>query len=241
MFVKSATLIYEADGCAMRSQFFHDAAVGKRPGILVFPEAFGLGEHALGRARRLAGLGFAVLACDLHGEATEHHDMSTVMQLLGALQSDNRRIRARAKGGLDALLARPEVDASRIAALGYCFGGSMALELARSGADLRAAIGFHSGLTTSHPEDAKNIKGKILACIGADDPSVGPDQRSAFEAEMRAAGVEWQLHVYGGVVHSFTNPGADVLGATAFARYDAAADSRSWAAMLALLDEVFSG
>ena len=238
--MRETTLTYPADGLSMRSRFFVDPAVsGKRPGVLVFPEAFGLGEHALDRARRLAGLGYAVLACDIHGDAAEHDDMATVMALLGVLQSDRHRTRARAIAGLNALLACPEVDASRIAATGYCFGGTMALELARSGADIRAVVGFHSGLAASDPDDAKAIKGKILCCIGADDPSVGSDQRAAFEAELRAANVDWQLHVYGGVVHSFTSPAADVRGMPQFARYDAAADQRSWNAMLGLFAEVF--
>jgi dienelactone hydrolase len=147
--------------------------------------------------------------------------------------------RARARGGFDALVTRSEVDTARIAAIGYCFGGTMALELARSGAPLSAAIGFHSGLATARPQDARNIKGKVLACIGADDPGIPPEQRMAFEQEMRAAGVDWQMHLYGGVVHSFTNPAADKLGQPDFARYDAGADARSWSAMMALFAEVF--
>lgn len=239
--VQSEALIYEVDGCTMRSQFFANPSIsGKRPGVLVFPEAFGLGQHALGRAQRLADLGYAVLACDLHGEGAEYKDLPTVMQLLGVLQADNRRPRARAKAGLDALLTRAEVDPARLAAIGYCFGGTMALELARSGADIQGAVGFHSGLATERPDDAKNIRCKILACIGADDPSVGSDQRVAFEQEMRAAKVDWQLHVYGGVVHSFTNPESDALGSPEFARYDANADRRSWSAMTALFDEIFA-
>jgi dienelactone hydrolase len=238
--VHNETLTYEADNLAMRGQFFADPAItGKRPGVLVFPEAFGLGEHAIDRARRLAGLGYAALACDLHGNAAEIDDMGKVMEILGVLRNDNGRIRARAIGGLDALRARPEIDPARIAAIGYCFGGTMAFELARSGADIRAAVGFHSGLATANPADAKAIKGKILACIGADDPGVDAGQRTAFEEEMRAAKVDWQLHLYGGVVHSFTNPDADARNMPDFARYDAGADQRSWAAMLGLFAEVF--
>jgi dienelactone hydrolase len=125
-----------------------------------------------------------------------------------------------------------------VAAIGFCFGGTMALELARSGADLAAVTGFHSGLATKKPEDARNIKGHVLVCLGADDPSIGADQRAAFEAEMKAGGVEYQLHLYGGVVHSFTNPEADAMRRPEFARYDGRADTRSWASMLALFDEV---
>ncbi|OYV40612.1 MAG: hypothetical protein B7Z81_01880 [Acidocella sp. 20-61-6] len=161
------------------------------------------------------------------------------MGLIGPLREHPERIRARAQGGLDTLLARPEVDASRIAAIGFCFGGTMALELARAGADLAGSVGFHSGLATKAPEDARNIKGKVLVCLGADDPGIDAAQRAAFEAEMRAAKVDWQMQLYGGVVHSFTNPAADRLGKPDFVRYDARADARSWASMNAFFGEIF--
>ena len=238
--MSSEILTYEADGLAMRSHLHVGAGTGKRPGILVFPEAFGLSEHAKSRAERLAELGYVALACDLHGEERIFDGLDQIMPIITELRADPLRIRARAEGGLKALAARPEVDPARIAAIGYCFGGTMALELARSGAAIRAAIGFHSGLATARPEDAKNIKGKVLACIGADDPGISPEERAAFEQEMRAGGVDWQLHLYGGVVHSFTNPDADARGMPEFLRYDATADARSWAAMHALLDEALA-
>lgn len=240
MTLQRQSLTYEADGLSMVSHFyFDDERPGPRPGILVFPEAFGLGEHAKSCAERLARLGYAALACDLHGEGKVYADLAEVMGLLGPLRQDPARIRARAQGGLDALVARPEVDGSKVAAIGYCFGGTMALELARGGAPIAAAVGFHSGLATAAPEDARNIRGKVLVCIGADDPGIPPEQRAAFEQEMRAGGVDWRMHLYGGVVHSFTNPNADKLGRPEFARYDAGADARSWSEMMALFEEVF--
>ncbi len=240
MAVKSETLTYQADGLDMVSQLYvDDSKSGRRPGILVFPEAFGLGDHAKSRAERLAGLGYAALACDLHGEGKVYTDLQAVMPLLGPLREDPPRIRARAKGGFDALLARPEVDGSKIAAIGFCFGGTMSLELARGGADIVGVVGFHSGLATAAPQDAKNIRAKVLVCIGADDPGIPAEQRAAFENEMREGGVDWRMHVYGGVVHSFTNPDADKMGRPEFARYDAGADTRSWTEMQSLFDEVF--
>ena len=234
------TLIYEADGLTMRGALYRDPAHdGPRPGILVFPEAFGLGEHAMARAARLAARGYVALACDLHGERIVHDDFPTVMALIGALRAEPARLVARAQGALDALLAQPGVDASRVAAIGYCLGGTIAFEFARAGAPIRAAIGFHSGLAPFGPAAAPGIAPSVLACIGADDPSVDLAQRNAFEDEMRAAGADWQLTVYGGVVHSFTDPDADRRGAPDFARYDARADRRSWAEMIALFDEVF--
>jgi dienelactone hydrolase len=232
-------LLYEADGLHMSGALFLPTASGKRPGVLVFPEIFGLGDHALDRARRLAELGYAALACDLHGDRTVITDLPTVMQVAGPLREDPLRIRARGEPALAALAARPEVDASQLAAIGFCFGGTMALELARGAADLRAVVAFHAGLATKRPEDAKNIKARVLVCTGADDPGVPLEQRTAFEGEMRAGKVAWEMHLYGGTVHSFTNPEADRMGRPEMARYDARADRLSWAAMDALFGEVF--
>lgn len=237
----SETLTYEADGLTMQAQYFvaDPGSSRRRPGVLVFPEAFGLGDHAKVRARRLAELGYAALACDLHGEGRTFETIEQIMPIIQTLRADPLRIRARAQGALETLRAQPQVHELRVAAIGYCFGGTMALELARSGAGIAAAVGFHSGLATTRPEDAKNIRAKVLACIGADDPGISADERAAFEQEMRAGGVDWQLHIYGGVVHSFTDPEADKRGNPDFLRYDLAADARSWAAMRTLLDEVF--
>lgn len=160
--------------------------------------------------------------------------------MIGPMIENPAGTRARAQGSLDALLAQPEVDRAKIAAIGYCFGGTMALELARAGAAIAAVAGFHSGLVTARAEDARNIRGKVLVCIGADDPGIPPDQRATFEQEMCDGGVDWRVHLYGGVVHSFTNTEAAKLGRPEFARYDAGADARSWSEMIALFDEVFA-
>lgn len=232
-------LSYAADGLSMRSHLYVDDAVtGARPGILVFPEGPGLGDHAKAKAQRLAGEGYAALACDLHGDESQLTG-DDVMAQLGLLMQAPDKTRARARAAMEALTARPEVDGGRIAAIGFCFGGTMALELARSGAPIRAAVGFHSGLGTQAPQDAKNITARILVCLGADDPLITAESRIAFEQEMRGGGVDWRMHVYGGVVHSFTNPGADAAGQPALLRYDAGADARSWAEMIAVFAEVF--
>ena len=229
---------YEADGLTMRSEVYAGRGEGRRPGVLVFPEAFGLSKNARDRARKLADLGYVALASDLHGAGALLGELETAIGALKPMFADPLKTRARAKGGLDALLARPDVDPARILAIGYCFGGTMALELARSGAAVAAAVGFHSGLGTTRPHDAANVRAKVLVCVGADDPSITAEQRVAFEAEMKAGHVDYQVHVYGGVVHSFTNPEADSRGNPAFFRYDASADARSWAAMLGLFAEV---
>jgi dienelactone hydrolase len=146
-------------------------------------------------------------------------------------------MRQRAQAALEALRARPQVDASRIAAIGYCFGGTVALELARSGADVAGVVSFHGGLGTSRPEDAANIKGAVLVCNGANDRAVSPEQMQAFIDSMRKANVDYQIINYGGAVHAFTNPESDKRRSENIA-YHAKADQRSWEAMKQFLAEV---
>ena len=232
------TLTYQADGLTMRGQLFFEPASSPRAGVLVFPEAFGLSEHAISRAERLAALGYVALACDLHGDGRIENDMQKAMGLLQPMYADPSNTRARAAAGLSALIARAETDAARIAAIGFCFGGTMALELARSGAELKAVAGFHSGLATKAAKtDAKAIKARILVCIGADDPMIPPQQRAEFETEMRDAGLDWQMHLYGGTVHGFTNPQAAERNMPDAIRYSPEADARSWASMRTLFSE----
>jgi dienelactone hydrolase len=239
--MRTETVTYEVDGLRMVSHLCWEEPAGgaPRPGVLVFPEAFGLGDHAKSRAARLAGLGYVALACDLHGDGRIVHELNEALALVTPLRAEPARARLRATSALQVLQGRPEVDPTKIAAIGYCYGGSMALELTRSGAPLAGVVGFHSGLATAAPQDAKAIQGKVLVCIGANDPSIPPDQRGASEQEMRAGGVDWQMHLYGGVVHSFTNPDADLRGQPERARYDAKANARSWAAMCAFFEEIF--
>jgi dienelactone hydrolase len=220
---------YTADGRRLVGRLHvDDATPGRRPGVLVCHDFLGLREHTTDIAARLAALGFAALALDYHGDGTVL-PQDQVGARFGELANDIDQVRRLANAGLDVLRASDAVDPGRIAAIGYCFGGTMALELARGGADLRAVVGFHSGLGTSRPDDARNITAKVLVCIGANDPIVPPEQRAAFEAEMNAAGADWQMHLYGGVGHSFTNPDAD--GSNPAMKYDQRADEQSWAAM----------
>jgi dienelactone hydrolase len=228
-------LRYQADGLEMTGSLHRPAGGGRAPGVLVFPEAFGLGEHAIEVAERIAReLGYVALACDLHG-GRRILGMADVGEALAPLRTAERA-RARTGDSLKALLAQSEVDAARVAAIGFCFGGTLAFELALSGADIRAAIGFHSGLQVTSPQDAGRIKGKVMALLGADDPGIPPDQRDAFQQMLTKGGVDWQLTLYGGVVHSYTNKEADKMGRPEFARYDA----RSWRQMAELLEEVFA-
>jgi dienelactone hydrolase len=236
----SRSVKYQADGLSMDAELFYEAGSGRKPGVLVFPEAFGLGEHALEKARQLSQLGYVALACDLHGNRRLFDNIPDMQKEFGPLMADPKRPRLRAQGALDALSACPEVDTGRIAAIGFCFGGTLALELARSGAPIAAAVGFHSGLGTASTADAKNIRGKVLVCIGADDPMIPIEQRAAFEKEMREGKVDWQLNVYGGATHSFTNKEADARGNPQSFRYDAKVEARSWQQMRELFSEAFA-
>jgi dienelactone hydrolase len=230
------TVTYTADGLTLKSRLFFEPGVPPRGGVLVFPEAFGLGDHALSRAEGLAKAGYVALACDIHGDGRFLTSLDEAIGLLTPLYADRTRMRARGLAALKVLAARPEVDGKHMAAIGFCFGGTMSLELARGGADLKAVVGFHSGLSTNAPS-AKPIATRILVCIGADDPFIQPEERAAFEAEMRAAKADWQMHLYGGTVHSFTNIEADKRGKPEAMRYSEAADKHSWAAMEGLFTE----
>jgi dienelactone hydrolase len=206
------------------------------PAVLVCHEGPGLDEHAKGMAVRLADLGFAAFALDYHGNG-EPLELSEIRERLTPLRESAELTRSLARAGLQVLLDQPRVDATCVSAIGFCFGGTMALELARAGTDLRAVVGFHSGLGTPRPQDASAITATVLVCIGADDPMIPPEQRAEFEQEMRSGGVDWRMHLHGGTVHSFTNPNASRLGNPAVAYHELSA-TRAWRAMLDLFDEV---
>lgn len=233
--MKTETIAYSADGADMIGLLALPEGGGTHPAVLVCHEGPGVSEHAYNVARRLAGLGYVAFAMDYHGGG-KALPMTEARVKLGQWLADPTGIRARASAALAVLTGRPETDTSKVAAIGYCFGGTTALELARSGADLKAVVGFHSGLNTARPQDAANIKGKVLVLIGAADPLIPAEQRTTFEAEMSAAKLDWRINVYGGVGHSFTNPEADAFNMPGIA-YDAATDKRSWAAMIDLFGE----
>jgi dienelactone hydrolase len=235
---KTFDVSYEAEGVTMVGRMAVPDGSGLRPGILIAHEATGLDDHQRARAERFADeFGYVAFALDYvgGGSLVTGKEMA---ERIGPLAADVERVRAVGKAGLDVLVAEPRTDPERVAAIGYCFGGTMALELGRSGADLVAVVGFHSGLSTTRPQDAADMKAKVLVCLGADDPIVPPAQRSGFEEEMRAGGVDWQMHLYGNTKHSFTRPNANESGFPGV-EYDAVADARSWRAMLDLLGEVF--
>jgi dienelactone hydrolase len=237
----SEVVKYEVNGLKMESVlYFDETKTGKRPAVIVFPEAFGLSEHSKEKAQRLAELGYVALASDLFGEGKTVSSLEEVMAFIQPLQQQPEKVRAYAQAALDAVTARPEVDSGKVAAIGYCFGGSTSLELARGGANVRGVAGFHGGVSGSQPEANKNITAKVLVCVGADDPMIDAAARATWVADMTAAKVDWQLHLYGNVVHSFTNKEADARGMPDAIRYDANADRRSWKALVDFLEEAFA-
>jgi dienelactone hydrolase len=218
---------------------YDDSFKGLRPGVLVVHDWTGVGPYVKARAKQLASLGYIAFAPDIYGKGIHPADPKEAARTAGIYKKDRILMRQRANAGLAVLRNVPQVDPSRIGAIGYCFGGTTVLELARSGADIAAVVSFHGNLDTPLPEDAKNIHGKVLVLHGGDDPFVPPAEVSAFENEMRNAAVDWQLVTYGGAVHSFTNPdsGDDK---TKGAAYNRQADKRSFEAMKTFFQEVFA-
>jgi dienelactone hydrolase len=237
--IKTEVVEYKDGDTVLQGYLAYDDAVpGKRPGVVVFHEWWGHGAYERKRAEQLAGLGYVALAADMYGKGVMAANAEEAQKLATPFYKDRAMLRTRAALALDLLKRRPQTDATKIAAIGYCFGGTTALELARSGAEMAGVVSFHGGLATPNPADAKNIKARILVLTGGDDASVGPEQVSAFQDEMRKAGVNWEVDAYGGAVHAFTNPAADSHHIKNVA-YDAQADRRSWERMQGFLAEIF--
>jgi dienelactone hydrolase len=214
-----------------------DAISGKRPGVLVFPEWWGLNDYARKRAEQLAGMGYVAFAADMYGEGktTEHPKEAGAMA--GAVRKDIKEWEARAQGALQVLKENPHVDGKKMAAIGYCFGGSTALELAYTGADLAAVVSFHGALIVPDQQQAKAVKAKIMICHGAVDGFIPEETAQKTRASLDKAHVDYLMIYYGGAQHSFTNPDADKKGMQGIS-YNAAADHRSWAAMTGMFHDV---
>src|SRR5258708_5735551 len=231
---------YRSEAANLRGYLaFDEKLSAPRPGVLVFHEGLGLGDFAMARARMLAELGYVAFAADMFGDRRQARNLQEGATLVGDLRNQPQTLRARGRAALAMLAAVPQVDTNRLAAIGFCFGGSVVLELARDGADLKAVVSFHGVLTTRAPAVAGKVKASVLVLTGADDPLAPPEQVRAFEDEMRAAEVrDWQVISYGNTLHGFTNPAADG-SMLRTALYSAQADRRSWASMRSLFDEAF--
>jgi dienelactone hydrolase len=237
--MKTQTIEYRDGNTVLEGYLAYDDAIkGKMPVVLIVHEWTGIGSYVKKRAEQLAGLGYAAFAVDIYGKGVRPADTNEAAKQAGIYRSDRQLMRRRALAGLEEAKKFPFVDQKRIAVIGYCFGGGVVLEMARSGADLKGVVSFHGNLDTPHPEDAKNIKAKVLVLHGADDPYVKQEQIIAFWKEMRDAKADWQMIIYGNAVHGFTNPenGSDTSKGAA---YNKQADMRSWEAMKTFFNEIF--
>ena len=205
-----------------------------RPGVLVCHQGNGVSDHTKQRARMLAELGYVAFALDMYGEPVTSREHA--MGLLQGLMTDAPELETRARAGLEVLLSQPHVDAKRLAAIGFCFGGWVVLEMARSVEGLACVVAFHPGLSSLPEADDRTVHGSVMVCAGVDDPLISADAREKFIRLMRDAGADWQLLTYGNAGHSFTDRSVDAMGMAGFA-YHAPTDTRSWAAMRALFDE----
>jgi len=235
--VQTKTIEYK-DGDTVLEGYvaYDDAIVGKRPGVLVVHDWMGFGPFGNKKADDLAKLGYTAFAVDIYGKDIRPKDTNAAGALSSSYKADRALLRKRILAGYDALKSEATVDANKIGIIGFCFGGTTALELARSGAPVSGIVSFHGGLATPTPMDAKNIKAKILVLHGADDPYVPTDEVTAFEKEMTDAKVDWQLVKYSGAVHSFTNPAAGNDNSKG-AAYNQSVDQRSWLAMKSFFAE----
>ena len=217
---------------------YDDAVAQKRPGVLVVHEWKGLGSYAQKRAEQLAELGYVAFAADIYGKGIRPQTNEEAGAQAGIYKNNRPLLRARVNAALDILKNNALVDSQKMAAIGYCFGGTTVLELARSGADVRGVVSFHGGLNTPAPDDAKNIKAKVLVLHGADDPYVSPEEVGAFKEEMAKGNVNLEFVAYPGAVHSFTNPDAGDDPSKG-AAYNVEADQKSWEAMKVFFNGIF--
>jgi dienelactone hydrolase len=215
-----------------------DAIKGKRPGVLVVHAWMGLDDNARKRADMLAGLGYVAFAADIYGKGIRPTSREEAGKLAGQYKTDRKLLRARVDAAFDTMIKNPMVDAAKTGAIGYCFGGTTALELGRSGANVQGIVTFHAGLDSPAPADGKNFKGRVLVLHGAADPYEKSDDFAAFQKEMADNKVDWQLTEYGGAVHCFTDSGAGNDASTGCA-YNPVADARSWVAMKTFFADLF--
>jgi len=235
--VKTEFVAYKQDDATLRGFLAYDTtATGKRPGVLIMHQYFGLTPFEQGVAKKLAQMGYVAFAADIYGTKVRPKNPKEATAAMMPFVKDRALWRARGQAALAVLLANKNVDPARVAVIGYCFGGGSALELDRAGAPVLATVVFHGILATPNPADAKNIKGHILALQGGDDPVVPQKDVDAFEAEMRDAHVDWQMVQYGGARHAYTLPSAGNNPASPVA-YNPEADRRSWLAMQDFLNE----
>ncbi len=237
--VESRAVAYDAGATPLKGYMAWDAArTGKQPGVIVVHEWWGHNDHARRQADRLAEAGYVAFALDMYGDgkSTTHPDSAQAFMMQAV--SNQEQFAARFNAALEQLKADPNVDPTRIAAIGYCFGGMVVLSMARGGADLDAVASFHGAIPPEAATDSGSVHARMLIMTGAADPMVSTAQVETFASAMRAAGAQVTMVIYPNAMHGFTNPMADSMGMEGL-HYDAEVDSTSWTALLAMLAEVF--
>lgn len=238
--IKTETVEYKVGDATMQGFLAYDDANTKpRPGVLLIHDWMGVGDYAESRARQLAELGYVAFAADIYGKGVRPADPKEAAALAVKYKGDRALYRQRVEGGLAQLTGNKLVAPGKVAVIGYCFGGTGALELGRAGGDVKGIVTFHGGLSTPTPQDAKNIKCPVLVLHGADDPFVKPDEVAAFKKEMEDAHVKYTFIAYPGAVHSFTRPDAGNDNSKG-AAYNEAADKKSWEEMKKFFDKIFA-
>jgi len=241
--VQGKEVTYQANGTTLKGYIaYDDAFAGKRPAVLVVHEWWGHNAYARHRADMLAELGYTALAVDMYGDGKQASHPDDAGKFAGELMNNMPVAKARFEAGMELLRDQPTVDGTEIAALGYCFGGGVVLNMARMGEDLKGVASFHGPLGTATPAQAGTLKARIISFTGEDDPMIGADKVAAFKQEMAAADANFQVITYSGVKHSFTNPDADALGKkfNLPLAYSPAADKDSWQTTTVFLKEVFA-
>jgi dienelactone hydrolase len=231
---------YKQDGAVGKGYLAYDDALpGRRPGVLVVHEWWGLNDFARQKAEKLAGLGYIAFAADMYGQGQVTKDPKEAARLAGEVRGNKALMRARARAALKVLTDNARVDPRRLAAIGFCFGGTTVLELAYAGTDLKGVVSFHGGLTSPKPEELKGIKAALLVLHGADDPHVKPADIAAFQEAMRQGGLDWQMVFFGNAVHAFMNPAAGSNKASGVA-YEPRAARRAWQYRQDFFKEIFA-
>ncbi len=235
--VQSKTIDYQVGSLTCKGYLaWNDALTEKRPGVLVIHEWWGLNDYARRRCNQLAALGYVAFACDLYGDGRIAEHPQDAGKFMAEVQANVQEWRRRAAGGLEVLKAQPQCDAGRVAAVGYCFGGATALQLAYTGADLACIVTFHAALPVPPPAEAKQIKASLQIHHGAVDGFIPEENIQKFRAALEAAGVDYTFVYHAGALHGFTVKEADSRGVPGL-KYNARADQRSWRAMLDLFRE----
>ena len=237
--VKKEVVEYKHGDVVLEGYLVYDNLLkSKRPGILLVHEWWGNNKYAKDRAEQLVNLGYVVFVLDMYGKGVVTDKAKEAKELSTQFYEDRQLMRDRASTGLEILKDFKKVDPNKLGVMGYCFGGTVALELARSGADLDAVVSFHGGLATPDSAGANNIRGDVLVLHGADDPFVPKAEVDKFVEDMNKAGITWQLNQYSGAMHAFSNPEANIYKLDGVA-YNYKADKRSWEAMRTFFYDIF--